>query len=167
MAEDIKENGLKDQWYHTVCAQCYGSCGMAVNVVDGVAVKVEGEPDSYMGSRGGLCGKGSSNIISLYDPNRIKYPVKRTNPKKGLGEAPEWVRISWNEAMDTIAEKHKEVLKKDPRAVIIAGTPSPGTNKKLTVYLSGLLLSLGCRNFAPGGVGLHCGNGAHFGAGLV
>jgi molybdopterin-containing oxidoreductase family molybdopterin binding subunit len=161
----LNEKG--SHWYHTSCAQCYGACGMAVNVVDGVAIKVEGEPDSYMGSGGGLCGKGSSGIVSLYDPNRIKYPVKRTNPNKGPNEDPQWERISWEEAMSTIAEKHKEVLETDPRAVIIAGTPSAGTNKKLTVWLSGLLLSLGCRSFAPGGVGLHCGNGAHFGAGLV
>jgi anaerobic selenocysteine-containing dehydrogenase len=162
-----QEDDTENHWIHTVCAQCYGSCGMAVKIANDVAIQVEGEADSFMGSRGGLCGKGSSNIISLYDPNRIKYPVKRTNPKKGIGEEPKWKRISWEEAMDTIAKKHLEVLEKDPRAVIIAGTPSAGTNKKLTVYLSGLLLSLGCRNFAPGGVGLHCGNGAHFGAGLV
>jgi molybdopterin-containing oxidoreductase family molybdopterin binding subunit len=140
---------------------------MRVKVVNGVAVQVEGEPDSDMGSRGGLCGKGSASLMSLYDPNRIKYPVKRTNPKKGYGEDPNWERISWDEAMSMIAKKHKEVLEKDPRAVVIAGTPSPGTNKKLSVIFSGFLLTLGCRNFAPGGVGLHCGNGAHFGAGLV
>ncbi|UCE33716.1 MAG: molybdopterin-dependent oxidoreductase [Deltaproteobacteria bacterium] len=167
MAEDTEKDTLDDRWYHTVCAQCYGSCGMAVNVVDGVVVRVEGEPDSFMGSRGGLCGKGASSIISLYDPNRIRYPMKRTNPKKGFGEDPKWERISWEEAMNTIAEKHNKVLEKDPRALIIAGTPSPGTNKKFSTILSGLLLTLGCRSFAPGGVGLHCGNGAHFGAGLI
>jgi anaerobic selenocysteine-containing dehydrogenase len=167
MAEKVTRGNMTESWIHTQCAQCYGGCGMRVKVVDGVAVHVEGEPDSDMGSRGGLCGKGSASLMSLYDPNRIKYPVKRTNPKKGYGEDPKWEKISWDEALSTIAKKHKEVLEKDPRAVVIAGTPSPGTNKKLSVIFSGFLLTLGCRNFAPGGVGLHCGNGAHFGAGLV
>ncbi|MEW6668662.1 MAG: molybdopterin-dependent oxidoreductase [Thermodesulfobacteriota bacterium] len=167
MATKMTMDNGSERWVHTQCAQCYGGCGLAVKVVDGVAVQVEGEPESDMGARGGLCGKGSSSIMSLYDPNRIKYPVKRGNPKKGMGEDPQWVRVSWEEAMSTIAEKHKEVLKKDPRAVAIAGSPSPGTNKKMSVIFSGFLLTLGCRSFAPGGVGLHCGNGAHFGAGLV
>ena len=48
----VQDNQEGSHWYHTSCAQCYGACGMAVNVVDGVAVKVEGEPNSYMGSRG-------------------------------------------------------------------------------------------------------------------
>jgi anaerobic selenocysteine-containing dehydrogenase len=167
VAKKLTKENVTEHWVHTQCAQCYGGCGMRVKVVDGVAVQVEGEPDSDMGSRGGLCGKGAASLMSLYDPNRIKYPVKRTNAKKGYGEDPKWERISWDEAMRTIAKKHKEVLEKDPRAVVIAGTPSPGTNKKFAVIFSGFLLTLGCRNFAPGGVGLHCGNGAHFGAGLV
>ncbi|MFH1294045.1 MAG: molybdopterin-dependent oxidoreductase [Pseudomonadota bacterium] len=109
MARNLKKGNMNDHWVHTVCAQCYGSCGMAVKVVDGVALKVEGEPDSYMGSRGGLCGKGFSNIMGLYDPNRIRYPLKRTNPEKGMGVDPKWERISWDEAMNTIAEKHKRL----------------------------------------------------------
>ena len=74
MAEKTTKDNVNEHWVHTQCAQCYGGCGMAVKVVDGVAVKVEGEPDSDMGSRGGLCGKGSSNIMSLYDPTGSSIP---------------------------------------------------------------------------------------------
>lgn len=167
MARKLIKGDVEERWIHTQCAQCYGGCGMAVKVVDGVAVQVTGEPDSDMGARGGLCGKGTASIMSLYDPNRIKYPMRRTNPKKGLGEDPKWKRISWDEAMSEIAERLNEALKRGPGSIVFAGTPSPGTNKKLVVVFAGFLLSLGSRNFAPGGVGLHCGNGAHFGAGLV
>ncbi|MFH1125351.1 MAG: molybdopterin-dependent oxidoreductase [Pseudomonadota bacterium] len=156
-----------DYWTHTNCGGCYGNCGMAVRVVDGVAVQVGGEPGSHMGSGGGLCGKGAASIMSLYDPNRIKHPLRRTNPKKGKNEDPKWERISWDEALDTISEKHKAVLRKDPRAALFGGTPSPGTASNIAMVLPGLFLSLGTRNFSPGGVGLHCGNGAHFGAGLI
>ena len=132
-----------------------------------MAVQVEGVQDSPMGSSGGLCGKGAAQLMSLYDPNRIKYPLRRTNPKKGISEDPRWERISWDEALSIIAEKHKAVLETDPRAVLFGGTPSPGSSTSLGVIFPGLFLSMGSFNFAPGGVGLHCGNGAHFGAGLV
>ena len=167
MSEQIEKKDKNDYWVHTNCAGCYGGCGMAVHVVDGVAVSVEGEPGSYMGSKGGLCGKGTAQLMGLYDPNRIKYPLKRGNPKKGINENPQWQRISWEEALNTIAEKHKAVLKKDPRAIVIAGTPSPGSSVKLGVTWPGLMLTLGSHSYAPGGVGFHCGNGAHFGAGLI
>lgn len=166
MGKEKKEMS-ETHWAHTSCAGCYGCCGMAVKIVDDVAVAVEGEAGSYMGAKGGLCGKGAASIMSLYDPNRVKWPVKRTNPKKGIGVDPKWERISWEEAMSTIAEKHKKVLATDPRALVIAGTPSPGTPLKLVVPWSGLMLTLGSHSYAPGGVGLHCGNGAHFGGGLV
>lgn len=156
-----------DYWVHTNCGGCYGNCGIAVHVVDNVAVKVEGEPGSAMGPGGGLCGKGASSIMGLYDPNKLKYPLRRANPKKGVGQNPNWERISWDEALNTIAEKHKAVLKKDPRSVVFGGTPSPGTAVPLAVMFPGFFFALGTWNFAPGGVGLHCGNGAHFGAGLV
>lgn len=161
------KNDKNDHWAYTNCAGCYGNCAMAVRVMDGVAVQVEGVSDSAMGPAGGLCGKGAASLMSLYDPNRIRHPLKRTNPKKGIHEDPKWQRISWDEALNTIAEKHKAVLEKDPRAILIAGTPSPGTPIKLAVIWPGLMLTLGSRSYAPGGVGFHCGNGSHFGAGLI
>lgn len=167
MDRNTKQTNKDDHWAYTNCAGCYGNCAMAVHVKEGVAVQVEGVQDSPMGSSGGLCGKGAAQLMSLYDPNRIKYPLRRTNPKKGISEDPRWERISWDEALSLIAEKHKAVLETDPRAVLFGGTPSPGSSTSLGVIFPGLFLSMGSFNFAPGGVGLHCGNGAHFGAGLV
>ncbi|MFH1349921.1 MAG: molybdopterin-dependent oxidoreductase [Pseudomonadota bacterium] len=167
MTDKKNKSNKEGYWVHTNCCGCYGNCGVKAYVVDGVAVRLEGEPDSDMGPGGGLCGKGAAQLMSLYNPNRIKYPLRRTNPKKGMKEDPKWERISWDEALDTIAEKHKAVLEKDPRAVVFGGTPSPGTPVCLGAVFPGLFLTMGTRNFAPGGVGLHCGNGAHFGAGLV
>ncbi|MFC1825366.1 molybdopterin-dependent oxidoreductase, partial [Thermodesulfobacteriota bacterium] len=167
----LKRNSIDDNpndyWAYTNCAGCYGNCAVAGHVVDGVLVHLEGTDDTPLGCRGGLCGKGTAQIMSLYDPNRIKYPMKRTNPKKGKNEDPKWERISWDEALDTIAAHHRKVLETDPRAVLFGGTPSPGASSTLGITWPGLFLIMGSMNFAPGGVGLHCGNGAHFGAGLV
>ncbi|MCK4787626.1 MAG: hypothetical protein KAV87_27970, partial [Desulfobacteraceae bacterium] len=49
-------------WIPTQCGRCYASCGIRVRRVDGVAVKIEGEPDSTLGSGGGICAKGSAGL---------------------------------------------------------------------------------------------------------
>ena len=89
--EDYKvfnRNGSDDYWAYTICGGCYCVCGAKVRVVDGQPVSIEGVPESDLGGQGGLCGKGVATILDYHDPNRINYPVKRTNPKKGIGEDP-------------------------------------------------------------------------------
>ena len=62
----------------------------------------------HRGERSGNhCGKGQASIQAAYHPDRIYHPLKRTNPK---GEDPGWVRITWDEAMDTIGEKFTEII---------------------------------------------------------
>jgi phenylacetyl-CoA:acceptor oxidoreductase len=53
-------------------------------------------------------------VQKLYNPNRVLTPMKRTNPKKGRDEAPEFVPISWDEALDTIAEKIRTIHAQGP-----------------------------------------------------
>ena len=78
----------------TQCGRCYAQCAVNVRRVNGVAVKIDGEPNSTLGSEGGLCGKGSSGLQVLYDPNRLNKPLRRTNPEKGLHVDPKWKEIS-------------------------------------------------------------------------
>lgn len=158
--------GKEGTWHYTNCAGCYANCGIKVLVKDGVMVKIEGIQESDMGARGGVCGKGAAMLMSYYDPNRCNYPVKRTNPRKGLYEDPKWERISWDEALDTITERLKEIKKRDPNRLLVSGTPSPGSCFSLGISWLGFWFAFGCFNVAPGGVGTHCGNSAHFGAGL-
>jgi thiosulfate reductase / polysulfide reductase chain A len=94
----------------TCCGFCTPACGMQVTVQDGVATFVEGLPGDAHGA-GHLCGKGTSSVNFYYDPDRLKYPMKRTNPRRGLDEDPGFVRISWTEALDTIAEKFSGYIK--------------------------------------------------------
>lgn len=98
----------EDVWVPSTCALCYGTCSILAHRVDGTVIKIEGNPDSAVG-KGRLCGKGVSGIMTHYDPNRLRYPMRRTNPKKGLYEDPGWKRISWTEAMDEIAEVLRKV----------------------------------------------------------
>src|SRR5512134_3973153 len=95
-----KRDAHKEYWVYTICSICYGECAIRVRIVDGKPVAVEGVPESDRGAQGSLCAKGVSAIMDWHDPNRILYPVRRTNPKKGLHEDPKWERISWEEALD-------------------------------------------------------------------
>src|SRR5574341_1262000 len=86
----------------TACGMCYVGCGILVEVENGVVVNIEGNPASLQ-NRGDMCAKGKAGIMNLYNPHRVKVPLKRTNPKKGLDEDPGWREISWDEAITTIA----------------------------------------------------------------
>src|SRR5512140_2460949 len=110
-----------DAWIPTSCALCYGSCSILAHRVDGVVVKVEGNPESVVG-KGRQCAKGVSGIMSHYDPNRLTKPLRRTNPKKGLDEDPRWKEIGWDEALDEVASVLKRVRADDPRKLLIQRT---------------------------------------------
>ena len=152
------------QWISSVCSMCYGGCSIKVKVVDGVVRKIEGNPDSPLGS-GRLCAKGTSAIMTLYDPNRINYPLKRTNPEKGVGINPGWKRISWEEAMTMVAEKLKKVYQDDPRKLFTMGTTTCASALRNSVR--SFSVAFGSPNYFAGGGGLHCGNGAHQVAGVT
>lgn len=90
----------------TSCRACGKyECGTFVTVQNGKAIKVEGDP-SYPGSLGNCCAKSQASIEAAYHPDRLLYPMKRTNPK---GEDPGWKRISWDEAISTITSKMQEI----------------------------------------------------------
>ncbi|MBT6858246.1 MAG: molybdopterin-dependent oxidoreductase, partial [Rhodospirillaceae bacterium] len=84
----------------SVCRSCHGGCGVLMHVKDDVLVKVEGDPDSPF-SHGRLCPIGNATHEMVYHPDRLKYPMRRKGPR-GAGT---WERISWDEALDEIAEK--------------------------------------------------------------
>jgi anaerobic selenocysteine-containing dehydrogenase len=155
-----------DTWVKTTCGGCYATCSMRAHRVNGVVVQIEGEPDNDFGPRGGLCAKGHAMIQALYDPNRINYPVRRTNPEKGLFVDPKWERISWDEALDEIAERLKKIRAENPNKLMHGGTPSPGMGPNLPLGFGVFGAVFGTKNWYIGGAGLHCGSGSHMGAGL-
>ena len=84
------------------CHQCPARCGIDVYTTQGRVHAVYGTLDNPL-SNGKLCPKGHYAQYLLYDPDRIKGPMKRTNPKKGRNEDPKFVPISWDEALDIVA----------------------------------------------------------------
>ena len=96
------------QWKPTTCQGCTSWCAVEVFVEDGRAVKVRGNPRSKV-NLGNCCSKSHLAPQQVYDPDRLKVPMKRTNSKKGRDQDPGFVPITWDEALDTIAKKILEL----------------------------------------------------------
>ncbi len=110
LAQSAGDKAIKGTWLTTTCQGCTTWCPAEVFVQDGRAVKVRGNQLSKQND-GTLCPKSHIGLQELYDPDRVKVPMKRTNPKKGKGIDPKFVPISWDEALGTIADKMMELRK--------------------------------------------------------
>ena len=90
---------------HSVCAlDCPDTCALLVNVEDGKGTRLRGDPNHPV-TRGFLCGKVAQYLEREYSPQRLVYPRKRAGAK-GDGR---FARISWDEALDTIAHRLQAV----------------------------------------------------------
>jgi phenylacetyl-CoA:acceptor oxidoreductase len=97
------------------CNQCVaGPDLMKVDVEDGVATRIVSNFDIEDKHPGGgrVCVKAYGLIQKTYNPNRVKQPMKRTNPKKGRNEDPKFVPISWDEAYKIVGAKLREIRAK-------------------------------------------------------
>jgi len=92
---------------------CPDTCAMLVTVKDGVAVKVQGDPQHPF-TDGSLCTKVAHYPERTYSPDRLRHPLKRVGPK-GKGE---FKRISWDEALDAIAARLKAIAAENPEAIL-------------------------------------------------
>ncbi|HLC29627.1 MAG TPA: molybdopterin-dependent oxidoreductase, partial [Dehalococcoidia bacterium] len=105
---------LTEDWVPTTCWIGKQECGILARRINGRVVKLEGHP-GHPRNLGRLCPKGVAQIMSIYDPNRLKTPVIRTN-EKGVPGA--WREASWDEALTLVATKMNEARKKDPRLLV-------------------------------------------------
>jgi anaerobic selenocysteine-containing dehydrogenase len=96
--------GSKTVITKNICHQCPARCGIDVYTTDGRVHAIYGTTEHPI-ANGKLCPKGPLGTYILYDPDRFKGPMKRTNPKKGRNEDPKFVPISWDEALQTVADR--------------------------------------------------------------
>ncbi|MEW6375021.1 MAG: molybdopterin-dependent oxidoreductase [Thermodesulfobacteriota bacterium] len=116
-AKDVPFAPTEDVLIPSTDVMCVNFCGIRVRRLNGVVRAIYGNPENPQNA-GHLCPKGVSGIFDTYNPYRVKVPLKRTNAKKGPGEDPRWVEISWDEAFNTIAEKLKKIKSEDPKKFI-------------------------------------------------
>ncbi len=123
----------------TACRSCHGGCGVIAQVEDGRLVKIEGDPESPI-SHGTLCSKGLAMTQLVYHPDRILHPLKK-------GQAG-WERISWDEALETIARKFNQVsADHGPESIVIG----QGTGRDYESHLYRFANQLGTPNVLTAG----------------
>jgi anaerobic selenocysteine-containing dehydrogenase len=128
----ISAQRVADKWVKTTCGYCSVGCGMLIGVRDGKAVTSRGDPDHPV-NHGKLCPKGLSEHYVIEAENRAHYPQLR---RKGA-----LCRVSWDEAMSTMAGEFRRVAEKyGPQAVGVISTGQLVTEE---FYTLGKLVQLG------------------------
>jgi len=108
---------------YSCCNQCGGQTGIECLISDGRVISIRPNnhnPNGFsnistdfftnVATEGAvMCPKGNAGIMTLYDPDRIRRPLRRTNPRKGINVDPRWKEISWEEAYSEITERLKKL----------------------------------------------------------
>ncbi|KRD16683.1 molybdopterin oxidoreductase [Acidovorax sp. Root267] len=92
---------------------CPDTCALITTVENGVATRVQGNPD-HRHTDGVLCAKVSKYTERSYHPERVLTPLKRTGPK-GSGQ---FAPVGWDEALDDIAQRLQSIAARAPEAVL-------------------------------------------------
>jgi molybdopterin guanine dinucleotide-containing S/N-oxide reductase-like protein len=116
------------QVIHAACPHdCPDACGVLITVEDGRATKIQGDPGHPV-TRGFLCAKVAKYLDRVYSPDRVLYPMRRVAPKgvatqqpgfappgqpgaaAPAASTPTWQPISWDEALDEIAARFRQIV---------------------------------------------------------
>jgi len=113
------ETTQQEEWMYSYCTGCMqADCSTKVYLENGVVTNIEGNPESPL-TNGKVCPRAIAGIVGLYNPYRVKTPLKRTNPEKGPNIDPGWVEISWEEAISTVSDRFKKIREDDPRKLAV------------------------------------------------
>jgi anaerobic selenocysteine-containing dehydrogenase len=129
--------------FKSVCRSCHGGCGVLLHVQDGKLVKIEGDRESPL-NHGRLCPIGTNTVELVNHPGRLQYPMRRIGPR-GSGK---WQRITWDEALDEIAERLNAIKSEYGPWSIALGT---GTGRHHIRWVSRFGHALGTPNWCEPG----------------
>ncbi len=132
----------EERWHPAVCTECSAGCGIIARVMEGERVKegnggdrngekfreriacvkkLEGNPlDPVSGGR--LCARGHAALQSLYNPDRVAGPMRRTSARGNAEFSP----VSWDESIANVAAKLK-ASSGDPGKIVFVKTPQAGS----------------------------------------
>ena len=96
---------------------CPDTCALLTTVENGVATKVQGNPD-HPQTAGVLCNKVSRYAERTHHPDRLLTPLKRTGPKTAVGVSGQFEPVSWDTALTDIAARLKTIAAKNPQAIV-------------------------------------------------
>jgi anaerobic selenocysteine-containing dehydrogenase len=155
----------QEQWHPAVCTECGAGCGVIARVMEGERIierngekfreriacvkKLEGNPlDPISGGR--LCARGQAALQSLYNPDRVSGPMRRTAVRGSASFAP----VSWDDAIAAVVDKLAKARSNDPRSILFLTSPQAGS-RSLTIqqFLQSLgappALTCSLASFAP------------------
>jgi anaerobic selenocysteine-containing dehydrogenase len=106
-----------DRTVYRACNLCEAICGIAIEVRDGEIASIKGDPEDPF-SRGHICPKAVALADIQSDPDRLRYPVRRTDSG--------WEQIGWEEAFDLVASRLKETQRRHGRdsVAVYMGNPT-------------------------------------------
>jgi anaerobic selenocysteine-containing dehydrogenase len=127
------------------CALCTAHCATIATVENGRVTRLDSDHDHPNG--GVMCIKGKAAPELVYHSERLDYPLKRTRPKTDAD--PGWQRISWDQALDEIAQRICDIRQRyGAKAIALAkGTKSGTSVDDAERWLGRLLYSLGSPNW--------------------
>ena len=133
----------KTEIIKSVCRSCHGGCSAVLSVKDGRLVRVKPDSGSPF-NRGRMCIKGLSITEMMYHPERILKPLKQ----EGNRGSTQWREISWETALDEIAEKIDHIRKETGPETIAIGQ---GTGRHHYTHVMRFANTLGTPNwYEPG-----------------
>ena len=119
----------------SACQGCLSNCPVQVTIEDERAVRVRGNVASAA-TGGGVCPALAITLEQEYDPDRVAMPLRRRNPRKGRGVDPLFEPVTWDEALDEIADRMMALREVGhPERLALAKGRSTGINEVLTRVL--------------------------------
>ncbi len=115
----------EETWANSICQLCSSGCGLHVRLVNGHPVTVGGN-SFHPTNRGGLCARGAASLQLYYDPDRLAGPLQRDRSVIGG-----WARISWEEAINSVATRLQAVSVSPGRVAVIRGDGQDLTSQLL------------------------------------
>ena len=124
-----------DRVISSACQGCLSNCPVLVTVEGGRAVRVRGNAASAA-TGGSACPALAITLEQEYDPDRVSTPLRRRNPRKGRGVDPRFEPVTWDEALDELADRMMTLRRAGhPERFALAKGRSTGINEVLTRVL--------------------------------
>jgi anaerobic selenocysteine-containing dehydrogenase len=129
---------FEERWIQSSCGQCPAACGVRVRVVEGRAVRIEGNPHNPL-NRGGIGARGQAGLQALYDADRLRGPMRRDGARL--------VPVSWEQALSSLAASLGELRARAPEELLVLSGQDRGTVHEL---LARFATAFGSPNFVDG-----------------
>lgn len=127
----------EDGEHLSFCRLCEALCGLSVEVKDGRIVRIGPDRDHPV-SEGHMCVKGARMVDVVHDPDRVLHPLRRTG---GPGE---FERVSWDEALDDIANRLSAIVAQHGGEAVSAYLGNPASFATMhPAYMNGFLKAMG------------------------